>query len=88
MILLSITMFILGVMAFFDAFFNYGNTFRFIFAGLLVCMSVWVYLKTKDLRDLGKPYMTTSEKFGTDKIKVPMTEHKEEAEKKPETVHH
>jgi hypothetical protein len=88
MVVMSITMFILGMLAFFDAFFNYGSMFRMIFASLLIILSVYVYLKTKDLRDLGKEGFAISQANTTDKKAAQSTQPLETSKKKPEPVHH
>jgi hypothetical protein len=89
MILLSITMFILGVLAFTDALFNYGNMFRMLFSALLIFMSVWVYLKTKDIGDLERLEIVTDkglENSRQEQEEVELTQRIDEPEKKPEKV--
>ncbi len=90
MILLSITMFILGILAFADAIFNYGNMFRMSFSGLLILMSVWVYMKTRGLNDLERPDIVTAHGSNNQKVarnnEVELTRKLENTEKKPEKV--
>lgn len=93
MILLSITMFVLGVLAFTDAIFNYGNMFRMLFSALLIFMSVWVYLKTKDLGDLERIEIVSASNFksedddGNSEIELTQRmETKDNKQKQPEKV--
>lgn len=88
MILLSATMFILGVLAFTDAIFNYGNMFRMIFSSLLIVLSVLAYLKTRDLNDWERLEVVSANgqsKNGEDEGDLIINT--ENSEKKPEKVH-
>jgi len=87
MILLSVTMFILGVLAFSDALFNYGNIFRMLFSALLILMSVWAYLKTRDLNDLERSeIIKTREQIKPNTDDVELVQNIENTKKKPEKV--
>ena len=88
MILLSITMFILGVLAFTDSLFNYGNSFRMIFSALLIVMSVWVYLKTKNLDDLSRSEIVSTGNVRTISNDNQDNTEQRRRERKPETIHH
>jgi hypothetical protein len=86
MVLLSATMFILGLLAFFDTIFNYGNMFRYIFSGLLIVMSVWVFIKSRSMNDLLKTTDTgtiSTDRSASETHKNHVEKHKD---KKPQTV--
>lgn len=54
MLILTFTIFVLGVLAFLDTIFNYGSLFRYIFSGSLILLSGWVYIKAKSIGDFKK----------------------------------
>jgi cytochrome c biogenesis protein CcdA len=49
MILMSITMFTLGMLALMDTIYNYGSIFRVIFSFVLIGFSVLLFAKAKSL---------------------------------------
>jgi len=55
MILMSITMFTLGVLALLDTIYNYGNVFRVIFSFSLIGCSILLFAKAKNLPFFDKP---------------------------------
>ena len=60
MILMSITMFTLGVLALLDTIYNYGDVFRVCFSLLLIGISVLLLAKAKNFPFFEKPNMTAS----------------------------
>jgi cytochrome c biogenesis protein CcdA len=54
MLILTFTIFVLGVLAFLDTVFNYGSLFRYVFSGSLIVLSGFVYLKAKSIGDFKK----------------------------------
>jgi len=57
MILMSLTMFTLGVLALLDTIYNYGDVFRVIFSFLLIGFSVLLFAKAKNMPFFEKPDM-------------------------------
>jgi hypothetical protein len=86
MILLSATMFILGLLAFLDTIFNYGNMFRLLFSGLLIVMSVWVFIKSRGMGDLLKTSGNDTSKANSDSGQVQSTQIENRRERKPQAV--
>jgi cytochrome c biogenesis protein CcdA len=86
MILLSATMLILGLLAFFDTIFNYGNMFRYMFSGLLIVMSVWVFIKSRSMNDLLKTSDTGTTNTDNYASKTQMNHIEKHKDKKPQAV--
>lgn len=54
MLILTFTIFALGVLAFLDTIFSYGSLFRYVFSSSLIVLSGFVYLKAKSIGDFKK----------------------------------
>lgn len=52
MLLLSCTIFILGVVSFLDTVFNYGSMFRTAFSAMLILLSIWAFVRARSAGDL------------------------------------
>ena len=86
MVLLSATMFTLGLLAFFDTIFNYGNMFRYMFSGLLIVMSVWVFIKSRSMNDLLKTTDTSTTNTNNFTSETQIDHAEKRKDKKPQTV--
>ena len=52
MLLLSCTIFILGLVSFLDTVFNYGSMFRTAFSAMLILLSIWAFVRARSAGDL------------------------------------
>lgn len=86
MLILTFTIFVLGVLAFLDTIFNYGSLFRYVFSGSLILLSGWVYLKAKALGDFKKTPSIVSPSVKQEELDPVQDSEKPSPAKKPESV--
>jgi hypothetical protein len=86
MLILTFTIFVLGVLAFLDSIFSYGSVFRYIFSGSLILLSGWVYIKAKAIDDFKKTPSSLNQGKISQETYPAQEPEKPSRSKKPESV--
>ena len=87
MLIISVAFFILGIFAFMDTVFYNGGIFQWFTSVILISMSLWLYVRVRNYKNLKKIEIFEAQKFEPEKQTAQTNQQSVSSKKEPEKIH-